>query len=62
MIEIRYAPGGDENGYFAAGRTLPHMIEIRYTPGGDENIDSSESFWYFEIRNAPVGDENKYSP
>ena len=27
-------------------------IEIRYAPIGDENINSSESFWYFEIRNA----------
>ena len=31
---------------------LLNMIEIRYAPVGDENINSSESFWYFEIRNA----------
>ena len=52
VIEIRYASGVDEN--LRRVNIICHVtsIEIRYAPGGDENINSSESFWYFEIRNA----------
>ncbi len=35
-IEIRYAPGGDENYTYLLFSTLVY-IEIRYAPGGDEN-------------------------
>ena len=35
-IEIRYAPGGDENFNQVLISTLTY-IEIRYAPGGDEN-------------------------
>ena len=60
-IEIRYAPGGDENvpdtGFAAEG----HFIEIRYAPGGDENRKSEnlQNLRHnIEIRYAPGGDEN----
>ena len=37
-IEIKYAPGGDENtirSYSSSGKS---SIEIKYAPGGDENL------------------------
>ena len=36
-IEIRYAPGGDENIVIGLSNPLTNSIEIRYAPGGDEN-------------------------
>ena len=36
FIEIRYAPGGDENNRHVTAENEPG-IEIRYAPGGDEN-------------------------
>ena len=36
-IEIRYAPGGDENPTLLNFRYSKIPIEIRYAPGGDEN-------------------------
>ena len=36
-IEIRYAPGGDENGLLTIFTAIQYFIEIRYAPGGDEN-------------------------
>ena len=36
LIEIRYAPGGDENSYCMSDSVIS-SIEIRYAPGGDEN-------------------------
>ena len=38
-IEIRYAPGGDENDVMIT-KAIRLTIEIRYTPGGDENSSS----------------------
>ena len=35
-VEIRYAPGGDEN-YQNIPNYLFFQFEIRYAPGGDEN-------------------------
>ena len=35
-IEIRYAPGGDEN-LTKVSKSILNCIEIRYAPGGDEN-------------------------
>ena len=37
FIEIRYAPGGDENSSEARTEYARPRIEIRYAPGGDEN-------------------------
>ena len=59
-IEIRYAPGGDENLYLGDKKTLFAIIEIRYAPGGDENIilaSISEIFNAILIKNAPAGHE-----
>ena len=36
-IEIRYAPGGDENDAHLSHTLRLSSIEIRYAPGGDEN-------------------------
>ena len=36
-IEIRYAPGGDENVITPVTEDKELLIEIRYAPGGDEN-------------------------
>ena len=36
-IEIRYAPGGDENMMKRIDAEI-NYIEIRYAPGGDENL------------------------
>ena len=36
-IEIRYAPGGDENRKTGRASEPISFIEIRYAPGGDEN-------------------------
>ena len=41
-IEIRYAPGGDENHSLTKFQKY-FKIEIRYAPGGDEN-DFSKAF------------------
>ena len=38
-IEIRNAPGGDENN-FLTSKYSSLFIEIRYAPGGDENVHS----------------------
>ena len=37
-IEIRYAPGGDENSPCESASNKTIQIEIRYAPGGDENL------------------------
>ena len=37
LIEIRYAPGGDENYLLLLHYQQQQLIEIRYAPGGDEN-------------------------
>ena len=37
-IEIRYAPGGDENENIVSACVIIICIEIRYAPGGDENL------------------------
>ena len=62
LIEIRYAPGGDENSRYILLALHFGFIEIRYAPGGDEN--SAHTFIkricvLIEIRYAPGGDENK---
>ena len=36
-IEIKYAPGGDENTVMAFLYGCIGYIEIKYAPGGDEN-------------------------
>ena len=37
-IEIKYAPGGDENKKQVTSlKSLVYKIEIKYAPGGDEN-------------------------
>ena len=37
-IEIKYAPGGDENvQHDELSHTCKNTIEIKYAPGGDEN-------------------------
>ena len=38
FIEIRYAPGGDENDVPYTRLQTFFKIEIRYAPGGDENM------------------------
>ena len=41
LIEIRYAPGGDEKStsvFIECNVKL--IIEIRYAPGGDEKLES----------------------
>ena len=63
FIEIRYAPGGDENSYKPVRMLPDKRIEIRYAPGGDENPLYSLLYVPFpsiEIRYAPGGDENPY--
>ena len=42
-IEIRYAPGGDENRTDPIQNVQSINIEIRYAPGGDENILYNEN-------------------
>ena len=49
-IEIRYAPGGDENSPPASTMKNLFSIEIRYAPGGDEN---------YQKKNAVLSDEEK---
>ena len=63
MIEIRYAPGGDENSCSDSSFSAATRIEIRYAPGGDENLTHSfiSPFNIIEIRCAPGGDENFHS-
>ena len=60
-IEIRCAPGGDENPV-SISDTLPfYPIEIRCAPGGDENSSIVCPLVvpsFIEIRCAPGGDEN----
>ena len=61
-IEIRYAPGGDENSIIVIKHDSNKIIEIRYAPGGDENENTSAAFnrlSKIEIRYAPGGDENE---
>ena len=41
LIEIRYAPGGDENSCSDSSFSAATRIEIRYAPGGDENLTHS---------------------
>ena len=38
IIEIRYAPGGDENVKGVSVNLNRYNIEIRYAPVGDENF------------------------
>ena len=59
LIEIRYAPVGDENSCDNAEGGLD-IIEIRYAPVGDENYKllTFIAVCVIEIRYAPVGDEN----
>ena len=59
-IEIRYAPGGDENQHRTM-ISIAYFIEIRYAPGGDENsqyLRNHHGLIIIEIRYAPGGDEN----
>ena len=62
QIEIRYAPGGDENCSDLQNHSSYYIIEIRYAPGGDENSTKSSvnasKISIIEIRYAPGGDEN----
>ena len=37
IIEIKYAPGGDENPEKDSYIEMGGKIEIKYAPGGDEN-------------------------
>ena len=37
LIEIKYAPGGDENRNYHHQSIHYNQIEIKYAPGGDEN-------------------------
>ena len=42
MIEIRYAPVGDENLKISTSEASPFiLIEIRYAPVGDENSNTA---------------------
>ena len=50
LIEIRYAPGGDENETKTFPKRYVADIEIRYAPGGDEN---------YQKKNAVLSDEEK---
>ena len=65
VIEIKYAPGGDENAimYFANSVRVI-IIEIKYAPGGDENslVNPTVNFLcIIEIKYAPGGDENSHN-
>ena len=59
IIEIRYAPGGDEKINWIFLYVSNASIEIRYAPGGDEKQIwlSVKLLTLIEIRYAPGGDE-----